>query len=323
MAEVTDEGRDWRSDRRADWAGNRAAAERALAHFARSRDDIVTTGELGSFGVGPGAIRHRVAVGRLHRIHRGVYVLGSGAVSRRGRWRAAVAACGPDALLSHRSAASLWGLVNDQRWLVDVTIPTGGRTRHGIVTHESRVLLADDRAERSSVAVTAIPRTLVDLAATVSADELERAVIEAARSRSLDVAAALARCRPGHRGAATLRGILGRNLTAEMATRSELERRFLGVCRRRGVPLPETNVRVEGFVVDALWRRERLIVELDGYAFHRLPGDQRRDAARNRALAVAGFELLRFGWEDVTRQAAATAQTVLLMLDRETARRKA
>jgi len=299
-----------------------AAAELALTRFAREHDDIVTTDDLRRFGLGRGAIRHRISIGRLHRRHRGVYAWGSGRVSARGRRRAALLACGSGARLSHMSGIAQWGLLEDHRLIVDVTVPGGGRDRTGIRAHDARDLLPEDLAVRDGLPVTSVARCLADLAGQYPG-RLEEAVREAKRRGWLDVAAVGAQCGRGRPGTAFLREILRRDLTPEVAARSELELRFVRLCRSHGIPLPEVNVWVEGFLVDAFWREERVVVELDGYAFHDTPRDQRRDAARNRALALAGIAVLRYGWVDVTAEAATTASSVIALLRQRSIRRNA
>ena len=179
-----------------------------------------------------------------------------------------------------------------------------------------------DRAEHAGLPVTSLERSLTDLAGQYP-ERLEQAVREAKRQGLLDIAAVEAQCGRGRSGTAGLREILRRDLTPEATTRSELELRFVGLCRRYGIPLPEMNVWVEGYLVDAFWPTQRVVVELDGYAFHDTPGDQRRDAARNRALILAGIGVLRFGWIDVTVDAAQTAVAVTALLRQRSRRRNA
>jgi Protein of unknown function (DUF559)/Transcriptional regulator, AbiEi antitoxin len=285
-----------------------------LERFARVRDGIVTTAELRGFGVGKDAVTQRVANGRLHRIHQGVYVLGRRAVSQRGRWRAAVAAYGPGALLSRLSSAGLWELLDDERSVVDVTTTSARCSRRGIIVHQARDLTDADRAVKHGIPLTAVARTLVGIAGVVPVRTLEKAVRAAERKSLLDVEAALALCVPGRRGAEALREILGRDFGPALGTRSELELRFLELCEGHGLPMPAVNVWVEGLLVDAIWPAQRLIVELDGFEFHRTRADQRRDAERDRRLTLAGYAVLRFGWHDVVGQPGGTAQAILELL---------
>lgn len=286
-----------------------AERERALAAHAAARDGIVTTRQLRSLGFSDGAISHRTRTGQLHRLFHGVYAVGYRAVSERGMWRAAVHACGPVARLGRRSAARAWGLPSPRGPGVEVVVSGGGRTRPGLRVYRAP-LRPDDCEEIDGIPVTAVPRTLIDLAAVVEARVLEKAVIEAERRNLLDVPAALALCTRGRRGAGALREIITKELAPLVGTESELEVCFQRLLARHKVPSPLTNVLVDGLRVDCLWPDSRLVVELDGHAFHRTPGDQRRDAARDRRLTLAGYRVLRFTWADVTDDGPAAVATV-------------
>ena len=151
-----------------------------LAELAERQHGVAHYEQLRRLGLSPDAIGHRARSGRLHRQHRGVYAVGRKSVPREGHWLAAVLASGPAALLSHLSAAALWGLVRDSRAVIDVTVP--GRTRRGtegIVVHNVRRLHADDGTRREGIPVTSVARTLLDVAAVVPAGRLARAIDEA------------------------------------------------------------------------------------------------------------------------------------------------
>jgi very-short-patch-repair endonuclease len=290
-------------------------ADARLAAFVADRDGIVTTAELRELGLSDGAICHRARSGRLHRLHTGVYAVGHPAIRERGRWRAAVAACGDRALLSHRAGARLWELPVPPGPGVEVTVPGSGRRRRpGIRIHRSASLGAADRAEVDGIPVTSVARTLLDLAGVLDPHELERAVIAAERKGLLHVTAVLAQCGSGHSGSTALREVVRRELAPEVGTESELERLFIALCRRYSIALPVTNTTLAGLRVDCYWADAGLVVELDGHAFHRTPGDQRRDAARDRKLTLEGIRILRFGWTDVTKHAYDCAETVTAAL---------
>ena len=296
----------------------RHARHRALARFAGARDGIVTPPELERLGFSHGASRYLARHGRIHLLFWGVYAGGHRGITQRGLWRAAVAACGQGALLSHRSAGALWGLPVTASDVPDVTVGHGGSGCRGIRVHHSRAIGEADRALRDGIRVTAIPRTLIDVAALAPHRVLRRVMIEAERMRVLDGPAVLAKCGRGKRGSARLRAIIESELGPAVAARSELELRFQDVCRRYDIPMPQINVVVEGVLVDAYWPEAKLVVELDGDNYHRTAGDRRRDTARDRILALTGHQVLRFGWDDVTGGAAAIAQAVLTMLARRT-----
>ena len=153
--------------------------DRAVAALAGAQHGVVTRDQLLAAGLSRHAIAHRTAGGRLHRLHRGVYAVGHRSLSAHGRQLAAVLACGPDAVLSHRSAAVLWGLLRACEHPIHVTAPTHRRGPAGVRLHFS---LPSESVHRDAIAVTTPARTLVDLATTASREELERALDEARAS---------------------------------------------------------------------------------------------------------------------------------------------
>jgi predicted transcriptional regulator of viral defense system len=185
-------------------------------------------------GIGRGAIAHRVAEGRLHRLYRGVYAVGHPTVPGDGRLMAAVLACGEGALASHRNAGAHWGIAPYHGARIDVTTTARGRTGPaGVTVHRVRALHPEDRAVREGIPVTSVARTLLDLAEIVSPRRLERAFEGAERLRVLDAAAVqrlLERSR-GRRGLRALRALLAAYCGEVPETRSPLERRFLDFCR--------------------------------------------------------------------------------------------
>ncbi len=207
---------------------------------------------------------------------------------------AAVLAYGEDATLSHRSAAELWALLPHRYGPIDVTVPgTGGRRkRQGIRLHRSSLLTSAVTTIRDGIAVTTPARTLADLRRVATRDELGRATRQA-EVKGLPI------------------GELG---SAVDLTRSELERRFLRLCHRRRLPTPEVNARVGSFIVDFLWRDQRLIVETDGYRFHRGRSAFEADRARDIELKLRGYEVVRFTHRQVVDEAAGVAHTLRVLL---------
>jgi very-short-patch-repair endonuclease len=270
--------------------------ERALSRLATRQHGVVARRQLLALGFGEEAIKLRVDAGRLNPLHREVYAVGLLRVSRNGRWLAAVLAYGDGALLSHRSAAALWGLARSRTQTVDVTAPVGWQgslRREGIWIHRGR-LPPEHRDARTGIPVTTVARTLFDLAEVVDFRRLEAAWEEADRLNLLQLRAVERACELGY-GRRALRPI--RRLLAEsrapIVTRSPLEDRFAVLCRKHRLPEPVRNTTVLGFEVDALWPREHLIVELDGYAFHRHRAAFERDRARDAALQAADYRVLR------------------------------
>lgn len=284
---------------------------RIAAAAGGDRHGVFSLAELGVLGLGSRGAQHRAAAGRLHRLHAGVYaVMPPSLLSVRGRWRAAVLACGHGSVLSHRDAAALHGFRPSARARIDVTVPRSGRrSPGGVQLHRTRRLGAGEATVVDGIPVTTVARTLVDVAAVLDDDAIARAVNEAEVLRLLDVVAveaslALAN---GCSGTAALRAAIA--APGAGSTRSELERRFAGLCRRAGLPLPRLNATVDVgdrlIEVDALWSRARFVVELDGADVHATRRAFHADRRRDAALASEGYVVVRLTWERVTSDAAA------------------
>ena len=253
-------------------------------------------------------------------MHRGVYAAGHGVLRPEGRWLAAVLACGPDAMLSHRSAAALWDLRPTTRATIDVTAPRTRTGRPGIDLHLPRSLESQHRTEHKRIPCTTVARTLVDLAGVLEHTGIERAWQRAEMLRLLDVDAvhqAMSNGQ-GRRGAATLRTLIAEHPPDEV-TRSELEDRFLKLCRNASLPLPEVNTRIEAngttYEVDFLWRAQRLVVETDGWGPHHTRDAFEADRRRDADLLVAGLRVVRFTWRQVSREPTTVASTVCSLLE--------
>jgi very-short-patch-repair endonuclease len=228
---------------------------------------------------------------------------------------AAVLACGDGAVLSHRSAAHVWGLRASSPAAIDVTAI--GRTRHRrpeIVVHRPRRFDVEDRAELRGIPVTTVARTLLDLAEMVRQRELARAIEQAELLNVFDLQATdelIGRSR-GRRGLRALRSELARfrETTSSQFTRSELERALLELCHREGLPTPSMNIFIEGLEVDAVWPDARLAVEMDGFGFHRTAAAFERDRRRDETLQLAGYRVLRFTYRRLKSDPAGIAQTL-------------
>jgi very-short-patch-repair endonuclease len=249
-------------------------------------------------------VEHRLRTGRLFRVHRGVYAVGLPRLTREGRWMAAVLAGGEGAALSHRAALSLLAFRPPFAGVPDVTVPgRGGRCRRrGVVIHRSGVLGPDDITEEDGIPVTTPAWTLVDAAGVLGPVQLARA-LEAADKRGLfDLVAIRAEIerRPSARGTAMLRRLLA-DQAASSLTASDAEALLLELCRRHGIPLPATNVPIGPYVVDALWRRERLALEVDG-EHHETKAASRRDRQRDRYLLSRGWRPARVTVEELERE---------------------
>lgn len=282
-----------------------------LAELAARQHGIVSHRQLTELGIRGTALTRRIASARLHRRHRGVYAVGHPRPSREGRWLAAVFAAGPGAVLSHRDAAALWGLLDSARAVVDVSTPRRSRARvEGVQLHRPRRLDPADTTRVGVIPVTTVARTLIDLTDVLHRRKLERAVREAGFLRVLEldaIDASLARAHGRHR-LHWLHTALESHRPRKVL-RSELEHRFLELCRAGGVPEPDTNaqIRIGGrtLVVDCLWGEQLVVVELDGAAAHATPRAFEADRARDAALTAAGLRPLRFTWLRIEREPAA------------------
>jgi very-short-patch-repair endonuclease len=239
-------------------------------------------------------------------MYRNVYSVAPPALLRpEARWLGAVLACGDDAVLSHRSAAVLLELLEDRWGFVDVTTPRRGRKgTEGIRLHRTRRLDSADVVVVRAIRVTTVERTLVDLADVVSLRVLRRAARQAEVLR-LPVGSPREKAH-GRRGAPSL-SALSLQRADVVLTRSELESRFLRLCRRFGIPKPDRNEDIEGKERDFVWRDARLVVEVDGHATHGTRFAFEDDRARDLALVRAGWRVVRFTYAQITFDAADVA----------------
>jgi very-short-patch-repair endonuclease len=287
-----------------------SVADKRVAAIAARQHGVISVRQLRAAGIDPSAIKRRVAAGRLHRIHRGVYAVGHSRLSNEGRWMAAVLACGEGAVLSDHSAGELWRIVRPRgRRLsmaggraegspIDVTVPGhGGRKRQqGISIHRSSTLTTADCTLHDGIPVTTPARTLADLRHLLSPTRFASALREAE----------FLRLRVGD-GA-------GRSGSTRQRTRSELEAMFMALVRRHRLPRPEVNVGVDRYEVDFLWRPQQLIVEVDGWESHGTRTAFEEDRARDARLKLLGFDVLRFTWRQVHVEAGTVATTIRSLL---------
>jgi very-short-patch-repair endonuclease len=281
--------------------------------LAASQHGVVSRRQLLDAGLSSTVVRDRLRGGRLIRLHRGVYAVGHRQLRREGHWMAAVLAAGPGAALSHRAAAALHGIGTSAGARIDVTAPE--RRRLESVRAHRAILHADDVTIVDAVPTTTVARTLLDLAGTHAPERLRKALNEAERLHLLDVTEvqrAIERTKgrrgPSHTALTTALAELANHGTSH--TRSTLEDAFLQLLRRAALPSPEANAYIEGMEVDALWRSERLVVELDGYANHHTRGAFQHDRERDAKLLLTGYRVLRFTHHDVTRRSGYVVRTL-------------
>jgi len=257
--------------------------------------------------------------GQLHEVFRGVYVVGSRRIGRRGRWMAAVLAAGEGAVLSHRSAGRLWRLLPPAAEWADVTCPSGRVVRRrGIVSHKSP-MEDDEWLVEDGIPVTSPFRTVFDLAAVLDARGLERAFHEAEVREVRDRVSLpmLLERYPGRRGSKNLRALLGSPEPVGF-TRNDFEEAFAALIDAHGLPRPRMNadlaLRGRFFEIDALWERERVAVELDSRSVH---GTRRRfesDRQRDRVLMAEGWRTMRVTWRQLWEEREAIVADLRLAL---------
>lgn len=282
-----------------------------LRELAKRQWGVFSRAQLRRCGFSDAGIARAVARGWLVRVHPGVYALGHDRLPIEGRLVAALLHAGPGSALSHMTAAWWWGVVETAPRVIHISSGHRRRPRRGLRLHLPRAL---EPTFHRTLPVTSVPRTLLDLAASLRFDDLRRAVAEADYRNLLDATAVIAVCGPGRPGSAALRSALKAHLPRLAETLSVLEVRFLLLCEAYGIPLPEVNVVVGGLKVDALWRGSRTIVELDGHDAHAGPAAAERDRARELVLRTAGFRVLRYTWQQVTEQPDVVAADLRLAL---------
>ena len=292
-------------------------ADLRVARLAAQRNGVLSTRQLNACGLDCDAIAVRVARGQLHRVYRGVYVVGHEAITRTARFAAAVLACGEGAALSHYSAGAHLGAVAWDDRTPEVNVPrNGGRRIDAIRVHRGR-LDPRDVWVRDGVRVTSPARTLLDLAATLSPTALRRTVRQAQAEQLVNVRQLLeilGRHR-GHRGAAKLRTAI---VDGPVPTRSAHEDQVLDLITQAGLERPALNprLRLDGRVIvpDLLWREQRLIVECDSRRWHGDPLTRQEDADKQAILEAHGYRVLRITWQqavDHPRQTIARVRAAL------------
>ena len=267
--------------------------DEAIAALAARQYGVVERMQLYALGASRAQIGHRLHAERLLPLYRGVYAVGHAVLRAEGRWLAATMAYGPRAVLSHGTAAALWELRPRSDGRTHITVPSKRTRRPGTVLHRSPTV---DATQHRGIPVTTVPRTLADLAGTVSRPVLQRALEAAETRRLLDVPRVL-QAAEGRPGAAAVRDLLAAELPF---TRSDFEALVLDLCRRRNLPEPAMNAKVGRHEVDCYWPEHRLIVEADSFAHHGTRPAFERDRERDVELARSGYRVLRFTYRQAT-----------------------
>jgi very-short-patch-repair endonuclease/predicted transcriptional regulator of viral defense system len=298
-------------------AAESGRVDRLAAAIAARQWGVVTARQLGECGMQRTMISRRVAAGRLLRLYRGVYAFGHDRLRPEGLLLAAVLACAPRAVLSHRTAADRWGLLPTARASVDVTVEAAGgrRRRRGIHLHVVRRLDPRDMTTHHGLPITTAARTVVDVAATCPPRHAERALEQAYVQRllapgSLEDALSRANGRPTR----VLRALMSKQRTPTI-TRNDLEEAFLAISRAAGLPDPEVNAPLHGYVPDFLWRAKRLVIETDGFGAHGTKRAFEHDRRRDVDLDLNGYRVRRFTHDQVMYEPAETAERLRRLYD--------
>jgi very-short-patch-repair endonuclease len=265
---------------------------------------VIASDQLTALEFGRGAVAHHLATGRWQRMHRGVYLIGPAPPTATARARAAVLACGQGAVVSHRTAAELWGLIAPRGGDPHITVPgRSPRRRPGIRLHRVAELASFEVVVRDGLALTSVARTICDMAGARPVRDVEDVLTEARRQRFVtdrQLVSVIDRA-PARRGSAVIRALL--NSESETGyTRSNAERLMLKLIRAAGLARPRLNAPLLGYVVDFLWPSERLIVEVDGYMFHGHRAKFETDRRRDQQLIAAGYRVIRVTWRQLRDQ---------------------
>jgi hypothetical protein len=285
---------------------------------------VVSMGQLLGFGYAANTVLGWAEEGRLHRLHHGVYAVGHRRLTWYSRCWAAVLGAEPDeaapwrAVASHRSAAYLWGLLRFTPDVMHVTAPTRRRAKRRFVVHFSSILAEEDRAVCQGIPVTAVPRTMLDLAIRARPEQLDGYLERAEDRELLDVRAVedvLSRA-GGHRGRGPLARALAIYSPDPSFTRSKFERRFRQAVEAAGIPAPSMNFNAHGFELDAYWPDLRFAVELDLFETHGSRAAFERDRRRQEELKLVGIESIRITAPRLKREPQTVLRNLAVLLER-------
>jgi predicted transcriptional regulator of viral defense system len=304
------------------FSAHQRAVNVEVGRIAGEQFGVVSREQLEDLGLTGEAAIKRAVSGRLYRVHQRVYSLTPEVMTQRGRLTAAVLACGPGAVLSHRSAAYIWGLIDEWTEPIDVTAPNRrGRSPDGVAAHRDGSLQPIDKTELHGIPCTSLARTLLDHAGIVPEWELRRAVAQAEVLGVFDRDEVRSVLRRGHRrrGVARFRFVVDSLHPQTKRTRGDLERLFLAMCIRANLPQPEVNVWLDvpggkPLQADFLWRGARLIVEADSRKFHDTASAFEYDRKREQRFQAAAWRLSRCTWSQIEREPRRLAATIRSLL---------
>ncbi len=267
-----------------------------MAQVASRQRGRVTWAQIKALGVPDTTVTTWLRQGYLHRRLPGVYAVGHSSGGTDSDLAAALLYAGPGAMLSHATAAWWWALVDDAPRVIHISTPRRCRSQPGVKAHQRRHC---ERIWHRGFPTTSLPQTFQDLAATSPLRTVRRSLAKADYAGILDLSAIQAQLGPGRSGTAMLRTALRDHNPRLARTKSQNEVLFLEICEAAGLPLPETNVYIAGWEVDALWRQQGIAVEIDGYGNHRSPAQVRRDRRKEFALRKHGLTPLRYSDEQL------------------------
>jgi very-short-patch-repair endonuclease len=290
-----------------------SSVQTAARRLAERQYWVITHGQLLTLGFSPAAVKHWITIGRLHSVWRGVYAAGRRELTREGFFIAAVLACGTGAVLSHESAAILWGIRRQRSHMVEVTVPSRAHPRPPRIKVHRRMKVMVTR--HRGIPVTTPTQTLLDLAGVLNAEQYERAVNEAINKDLVDPEE-LRRTLDGLGpvpGVRSLRALLDRD--TYVLTDSELEQRLVPIARRAGLPKPETQVWLNGHRVDFFFRDIGVVVEANSLRFHRTASQQANDSRRTQAHLAAGLLPVPFTHWQITYEPKYVEHTLRAVVD--------
>jgi very-short-patch-repair endonuclease len=272
---------------------------RDVAALAGRQATMITREQLIARGVASGSIGSGLDLGRLYRVHQGVYsIVPAGARPRLAAEQAALLACGETAVLSHRSAAWLHGLIDRRSNPIELTVVGDrGRRRPGLVVHRARTMASGDLTRLGSLPATSIARTVLDLSPALEDVALEPMIDRALRVTSRSALLSTLSRAKGRPGAARVQALLD-PARPSARTRSRAERRLLDLIRTSGLPAPECDVPLgdHGRIPDLLWREQKVIVEFDSWEYHSGPASFHDDRARHNELTAQGYQIIHVTW---------------------------
>lgn len=262
----------------------------------------VGSAQLASIGVDGSTVARWLKQGYLHRRLPRVYAVGHAGTTIQAELAEALLYAGPGAALSHATAAWWRGLIDQRPPQIHLSTPRRCRSLPAIAVHRGRTF---DRIWHNGLPLTPLPQTFLDIAATQPRHVLRHVLANADYRRILNPTALEAALKRGRPGSAKLRAALAEHQPKLAYTRSHLERAFLALCETAHIPLPQMNVRIAGWTVDAVWNDLRLVIELDGYDNHRSPAQIKRDRRKELDLRAAGCTIVRYSSDQVFEQPAA------------------